>query len=68
MGKMYRNIHTEEVIALSHVEMVGNNPSPIRVWELVDGSRWNDASFFAHWQIVRHEQGGGEGEGHDLAV
>ena len=49
---MYQNVNTKEIVALDHVESVPNNPAPIRVWVLADGSRWNDELFFKHWRKV----------------
>ena len=49
---MYRNINTNEVWKLDHIEDIPNNPKPIKVYVFENGERWAEGLFFTHFRKV----------------
>ena len=49
---MYQNVNTGEVWKLDHVEVIPNNPKPLKVYVFENGERWAEDLFYKHWRVV----------------
>ncbi len=48
----YQNVHTGEIKELEKVEIVEDNPQPIRVFVFTDGDRWQWEQFLKYWKNI----------------
>lgn len=55
MAQKYQNIHTNEILAISHIEIVKSSPKPFTVYVLNDGQRREESLFKKHWIILESQ-------------
>lgn len=49
----YKNIHTGKVVRIKKRDVVRSNPSDFAIYDLSDGTRWQQNLFHQHYEEVK---------------